>query len=132
VTAAIERVVKCQWVEVNADLDAGFPTQGRHPTTGTCALHWAARRGHMPTLTRLLALGADVNARDLFGATPLHAAMSSKALAPVEALVREGVPVAPTRSPLARFRPPPPHGHSLALSFPPPAEGCAMVLAARF
>ena len=37
-------------------------------------LHLAARRGHLDIAARLLQAGADVNAEDCTGATPLHAA----------------------------------------------------------
>ena len=39
---------------------------------GEAALHWAADRGHAAVLRALLHHGADVNAADCDGLTPLH------------------------------------------------------------
>ncbi|GFS01784.1 protein phosphatase 1 regulatory subunit 12A [Elysia marginata] len=46
----------------------------RHPKTGATALHVAAAKGYMKVMSLLLEAGVDVNAEDLDGWTPLHAA----------------------------------------------------------
>ena len=43
---------------------------------GETALHVACRTAMAPIVTKLIALEADVNARDLRGRTPLHAAVA--------------------------------------------------------
>lgn len=48
----------------------GLYAQGRTSTP----LHWAARHGHLEVVETLIANGADVNAVDVFGRTPLHLA----------------------------------------------------------
>ncbi|XP_039287009.1 protein phosphatase 1 regulatory subunit 12B isoform X25 [Nilaparvata lugens] len=45
-----------------------------HPKTGATALHVAAAKGYIKVMELLLEGGADVNAQDLDGWTPLHAA----------------------------------------------------------
>ena len=47
------------------------------PPRDHLALHTAARQGNIAEITRLLAEGADPNARDKHGATPLHRAAAS-------------------------------------------------------
>lgn len=46
-------------------------SQGRTRTP----LHWAAQHGHVEVVQTLIDNGADVNARDVFGRTPLHLAV---------------------------------------------------------
>ncbi|MFP4374136.1 MAG: ankyrin repeat domain-containing protein [Spirochaetaceae bacterium] len=57
-----------------AALACGVPAwaQGRTRTP----LHWAARQGHVEVVRTLIDNGADVNASDVFGRTPLHLAVS--------------------------------------------------------
>ncbi|MET4579912.1 ankyrin repeat domain-containing protein [Ottowia thiooxydans] len=53
-------------------------------------LHLAAARGDVPGLQRLLAAGADVNARDGHGRTPLHVATFARQHASLRALAQGG------------------------------------------
>ncbi|CAL1539874.1 unnamed protein product [Lymnaea stagnalis] len=46
----------------------------RHPKTGATALHVASAKGYIKVMNILLEAGADVNAEDFDGWTPLHAA----------------------------------------------------------
>jgi hypothetical protein len=62
------------WALVHDALDAGAVGPGCVGPNGATLLHIAARRGHAPTLARLLAAGGDVNAPAALGPrwTPLH------------------------------------------------------------
>jgi ankyrin repeat protein len=51
--------------------EAGVPVNERNPDTGFTALHYACLMGRLKTATLLLDAGADVNARDDRGMTPL-------------------------------------------------------------
>lgn len=53
-------------------LGAPIWSQGRTRTP----LHWAAQHGHTEVVRTLIDNGTDVNARDVFGRTPLHLAVS--------------------------------------------------------
>lgn len=53
-------------------LGAPLWSQGRTRTP----LHWAAQHGHVEVVRTLIDNGANVNARDVFGRTPLHLAVS--------------------------------------------------------
>ncbi len=67
------------------------------PTTGEIAqyagLHAAAARGDAAEIKRLAATGADVNARDGNGRTPLHVATFLKNRDAITALVRAGADI---------------------------------------
>ena len=56
-------------------LDRGFPLTAWH---GESPLHWAASSGFAGIADLLIRRGADVNARDTYGRTPLHAAAGSR------------------------------------------------------
>lgn len=45
-------------------------------TDGLLPIHWAADRGHVDVMVRLIGNGADVNSQDRDGQTPLHYAAS--------------------------------------------------------
>ena len=57
------------------------------------ALHYAAKGGPLQLVSKLISAGADVNARDVVGATPLHLASAHGNKAIVCSLVREGASV---------------------------------------
>ena len=50
------------------------PDVNEKTSDGTSALHWAVYRNDVSLIDRLLALGADVNARNDYGSTPLSEA----------------------------------------------------------
>ncbi len=78
VADVIDAAEACRWSEVAAALDAGFPVNAAHPSFWKdCLLHKAAIKGHMATLTRLLAAGSDVNRRGYVGMTPFYMAAFS-------------------------------------------------------
>jgi ankyrin repeat protein len=63
---------------------------------GSTPLHCAAWKGHAGAVAELIALGADVNARnanDHYGDTPLHAAAHGNHREVVELLIRHGADV---------------------------------------
>ena len=78
-----------QWDKVRAALDAGFPVTSADGDGWTLA-HAAADRGHLPTLSRLLAMGADPNARSANGTRPTFLAARNGHLEATEALVAAG------------------------------------------
>lgn len=55
-------------------MEAGYDVNALRPSQGRTLLHGAANRGSLVPVDWLLANGADCNARDTDGATPLHAA----------------------------------------------------------
>jgi hypothetical protein len=108
----INNVIEAAWLKrwniVEAALDRGYPVHASLATTGAVAeifctlvctlLHVqvAAARGHVATLRRLLAAGADPNAPTRYKKTPVHcAAVGGKAAALAWLLAAGGDPGAP-------------------------------------
>uniref|UniRef100_A0A6V7L4E5 Acyl-CoA-binding domain-containing protein 6 n=1 Tax=Bracon brevicornis TaxID=1563983 RepID=A0A6V7L4E5_9HYME len=57
---------------------------------GMLPIHWAADRGHLPTMKCLIDNGADINAQDDDGQTPLHYAASCGHIDIIEYLISIG------------------------------------------
>jgi ankyrin repeat protein len=57
---------------------------------GTTALHWAAQRNDLDTVTLLIGAGANVNAANDYGVTPLSLACTNASAPIVSALLRAG------------------------------------------
>jgi len=57
---------------------------------GTTELHWAVHNGNVESVNRLLKAGADANARNQFGVTPMSEAASVGNVAIIEALLKAG------------------------------------------
>jgi ankyrin repeat protein len=93
VNGVVSAADKGHWVEVALALDAGFPVNAQDGSEGARVLHWVAYHCHAPLLTRLLAAGADVNARDGGGETPAHFAVRAGHVAALAALVEAGADV---------------------------------------
>jgi ankyrin repeat protein len=58
-----------EWLKVS-----GFDLNLKNRKNGATALHFAAQGGHLMTVARLVELGADINARDNRGETPMFMA----------------------------------------------------------
>jgi ankyrin repeat protein len=71
-------------------LQQGVDANASFPITGTRALMIAAAQGHVDTVRALLDAGADVNAADVTGWTPLHAAAYNGDLQIVKLLLGHG------------------------------------------
>ncbi len=76
--AAVRRLIREQ-VDVNAPLG-----------DGSTALHWAAHREDLDSLTLLIDASAQVNAADDYGVTPLWLASTAGSVSIVERLLRAG------------------------------------------
>ena len=71
-----DAIAKGLWETLNLYLVAGGDPSAAHPDDGTTLLHLAARR-HLPDMVRLLvAAGANVNALDRMGTSPLRAVLN--------------------------------------------------------
>jgi len=68
----------------------GADFRRRHPESGATLLHAAAAKGHVEVVRVLLAAGADPEARDNYGATPLDEALRYRHGPVVEFLLRQG------------------------------------------
>ncbi len=66
---------------------------GKWDRAGRTALHYAATDGELDTVRRLIAEGADVNAKEDAGWTPLHFAADQGDLDIVETLIAAGADV---------------------------------------
>lgn len=60
---------------------------------GTTALHWAAHRGDVPLVERLLRAGANARVKNDFGVTPMSEAAVAGDAALIELLIRAGADV---------------------------------------
>lgn len=71
---------------------------------GTTSLHWAVRSGDAAQIQRLLASGADVNARNRYGVTPLLLAVENADAAAAETLIQAGAHTAELKLLMAAAR----------------------------
>jgi ankyrin repeat protein len=84
-------------------LDAGVPVTAVDPARGVTALHNAAAQGHQRLVEKLIELGAEVNASDWMGATPLTVAAFYCRVPVMQTLLKAGadVNVQPKKGPTA-------------------------------
>ncbi|MDQ7826146.1 MAG: ankyrin repeat domain-containing protein [Candidatus Eremiobacteraeota bacterium] len=70
--------------DVNAIVDAGL---------GERAIHWASAAGAADVVNLLISLGADINASDMNGITPLHSAALHGHISVIDILIEKGAGV---------------------------------------
>ncbi|NWT15842.1 ANR16 protein, partial [Vireo altiloquus] len=75
--------------------ELGVDVNGRATSLQLPALHYAAKEGHGHTIQTLLALGADVQAKDGKGRSALHAASAGQQAEAARILLRAGLQDAP-------------------------------------
>jgi ankyrin repeat protein len=75
---------------VSTLVQAGANVHAREKVKGCSALHMAARRGNVLVAQALLSGGADIEARDKYGDTPLHRAVKCKQAEMVAFLLAQG------------------------------------------
>src|SRR5215469_1241293 len=75
---------------VAALVQAGANVNARERVKGCSALHMAARRGNVLVAQALLRCGADIEARDKYGGTPLHRAVKCRQVEMVAFLLASG------------------------------------------
>jgi truncated hemoglobin YjbI len=75
---------------VVALVQAGADVNARERVKGCSALHMAARRGNVAVAQALLGCGADIEARDKYGDTPLHRAVKCRQAEMVALLLASG------------------------------------------
>jgi ankyrin repeat protein len=68
------------------------------PADGTTPLHWAVYRGDVAEVKRLIANGADVNARNDYGSTPLSEAAVAGNVEVIDRLLKAGAQVDATNA----------------------------------
>ena len=77
------------------DSNKGLNLNCRGSWDGQTALGWAVEKGHMEVVQRLLAAGADVNAKDSNSWTPLMVAVSKNRHKLARSLISSGADLAP-------------------------------------
>jgi len=75
------------------ELQQGVPVNAPEGKKNSSALMFAAERGFLPIVTLLVDKGADVNYRNTYGYTALHAAVSGSHAEVVSALLEKGADV---------------------------------------
>jgi ankyrin repeat protein len=76
-----------------ASLSAQQPVVSTSDPDGTTALHWAVHNDDVPLAERLIKAGANVNAKNEYGATPMSEAAVAGNVAMLELLLKAGADV---------------------------------------
>ncbi|XP_069485753.1 ankyrin repeat domain-containing protein 16 [Ambystoma mexicanum] len=71
--------------------DIGVDVNERATSVQLTALHYAAKEGHSQTISTLLSLGADINARDGKGRSVLHMACAGQHIPCIQLLLQAGL-----------------------------------------